>query len=501
MTFLNWVLAGALLVWALLLTLWFLGFGKPPLKTRLKRVGIGILCAFAIGFLAGKLLRYEGSASGSSFPRFSWVWDETERAEAGAIGEIVEGSAETIDETIRAAAGDLTQFLGPNRDGMWKKRPFGIDWENDPPRLLWKRTVGKAWSGFSVVGNQAVTQEQVGDAESILCLDLFSGKELWHHENPSTRLLLARVENGGAAMGGDGPRSTPTIHANRVYAVGGTGIVDCLDLETGTPIWSRNVVEDANSNIQKWGMANAPLILEPEHAVVVTAGDKAGTTLVAYHLDTGDILWRYDGSGGSYSSPRLLTIHGVRQIVSVNAKDVSGISPSDGRELWKHDWPGNFPKVGQPLLVDGDKVLATASYGVGSPFIQISKQGDTWATEELWKSTRMKTKFSSAVILDGFAYGLDEGRLACIDLETGSKQWKGEKYGFGQHLLFEDILLIQTERSGDVAIGRIAPDGFTELARIEALDGMTWNVPTVAGRILLVRNAGEAACFLLPDRK
>jgi outer membrane protein assembly factor BamB len=502
-TAVNWIIPALLLTCLLLFGVWYLCFGNSPFKKRISLFLSGLGVFFLLGFLGKSLLRYEGSSSGSSFPKFSWVWQK--EAEMAPPGKALLQTEITKEESrLQDAAEDSTDFLGPGRDGSWNDPPFSSDWSSSPPELLWRRSVGKAWSSFAVADGKAITQEQAGNSERILCLHLFTGEEIWHFENPDTRLLLVKEENTGFKMGGDGPRSTPVVHGNKVIAVGATGIVNCLHLENGTEIWSANTIRDFGGEVQKWGIANAPLILPEENAVVVAgtdsvSGDK-GVTYAAFAIDSGEVQWTYRGEGASYSSPRLLEISGTRQIVSINRESVSGIEPSTGDELWRFAWKGPYPKVGQPLMVGENSILVTASYGAGSLLLDIKKEANNWTVSGRWKSNRMKTKFSSAVILGNLAYGLDEGRLAAIDLETGDKAWKNQKYGFGQQLLFGEHLLVQAEE-GPVVIGKASPEGFEELGRIEdALNSMTWNVPVVAGRILLVRNDREAACYLLPEK-
>lgn len=499
MTFLNWFLPAALLIWLLLLGIWFLIFGTPRFMIRLRRFLIGVGVFILLGILAGKTLRYEGSASGSSFPKFSWVWEKKASSAPLTAKSEVYATSKVPPEEVSAAADDLLNFLGPDRNGKWATSRFNPDWKSSAPELLWKRNIGRAWSSFVVQGNKAITQQQSGDNEEVICLDISNGEELWQYSDKGVRLLLEKAENGGAAMGGDGPRSTPTIFGERVFSLGSTGIANCLKIDDGELLWSRNVIKEYDGEVQRWGSANAPLVVPGENLVIFAGSDNPGATLIACDIDTGESRWVYQGSGASYSSPRIMTFAGVEQLVSVNAKDVTGLRIKDGKALWKYEWPGNFPKVGQPLRAGENLLLVTASYGVGSPLLEISKKGDQWKVTGVWKSTRMKTKFSSAAIIGEHAYGLDEGRLACIDLKTGKKVWKGEKFGFGQHLLFGNQLLIQAEK-GYLATGTITPEGYTETGRIESLSSMTWNVPAIAGRLLLVRNDREAACYLLPEK-
>jgi len=502
MTFLWWVFPASVPVSLALLGLWHLVFGAAPFRTRLRRILSAAAGLLLLGFAASRTIRYEGSSSGSSYPAFAWVWEERRDVPAGAAqpGPKAAGPESAAAAVLPpGAAGELHDFLGPGRDGAWETPAFATDWTTRPPALLWRRSVGKGWSSFTVAGGRALTQQQIGDDEHVTCLDLASGADLWSHRDPGTRLLLERAENGGAAMGGDGPRATPTIHEGRVYAMGGTGLANCLELETGRLLWSRHLLRELGGIAHRWGMASSPLFLRDEQLVVFAGPDKPGPTLVACDPATGETRWVNEGSGASYSSPRLVELAGARQILSVNCADVSGIDPATGETLWSHPWPGTFPKVGQPLVLPRDRVLVTASYGVGSLLVEVGRgPSGGLSAERIWKSTQLKTKFSSAAVLGDHAYGLDEGRLACIALADGKRVWKTEKFGFGQHLLFGEDLLVQTE-PGDVVIGRVGPEGFAESGRIAALSSMTWNTPAVAGRILLVRNDREAAAWLLPE--
>lgn len=495
MTHLYWGIPVVVIVWVVLLALWYLAFGRSRFRTRALRFGVLVILLAAVLIGGSRLLRYEGSSSGSSLPKFSWIWEEDPTAPASV--EVVAPEAPAPTGELENAAGDLLDFLGPGRDGIWKDVPFGTDWNTNPPELLWRRPVGKAWSSFVVSNGKAITQEQVGKEERVICLDLFTGEELWHHADPDVGLLLLRKENAGARMGGDGPRSTPTIHGETLISLGATGIVNCLTLNEGERLWHANVITDHGGSLQRWGMANSPLVVDEHGLVVIPGSDEPGATLVAYDIEKGEERWVYRGEGAGYSSPRLINLAGTRQIISVNRQSVTGHDPATGERFWKFDWPGQYPKVGQPQLVGENRILVTASYGAGSLLIEVERENDDWIVEQLWKSIRLKTKFSSAAVLDGFAYGLDEGRLACIDLENGDKVWKNQKYGFGQQLLFDNCLLIQTE-PGAVVVGPVGPEGFEETGRVEALDSMTWNTPAVAGRLLLVRNDREAVCFVLP---
>jgi len=165
--------------------------------------------------------------------------------------------------------------------------------------------------------------------------------------------------------------------------------------------------------------------------------------------------------------------------------------------LWSFPWSGDYPKVCQPIAAGPDRILVTSSYGRMSHLLEVKPAaGGTFSCTAVWASKSPRTKFSSASVIDGFAYGIDEGTLACIDLATGERRWREGRYGFGQHVLVGGLLLIQAE-PGFIALVKPKPDRPEELARIPALTSMTWNPPTLAGRWLLVRNDREIVCFEL----
>lgn len=492
-----WFVVTSPATFLILFAIWyaFLGLGDARRRIRVSLGLVGLLILTAV--VAACLLRYEGSTSGSSLPRLVWRWTDS-GVEETTVRSRVGGSS--IDPGLREEAGSVrTNFLGPGGDGMWKNVSFSLDWSTEDPVELWRRPIGAGWSSFAVDGGRAITQEQVEGSEKVTCLDLLTGEELWTQSDEGVTFLKAKEGRAGVLMGGEGPRGTPTIFGGRVFVLGSTGIAKCLSISSGDLLWQRNVITEFGGVIPKWGKSSSPLVLGEEELVLFTGSDEPGATVVACDLVSGETRWTYQGEGASYSTPRLLQIMGTPQVVCVNQNDVASLDPSTGEELWRFEWKGTNPKVGQPILIGENRILVSASYGVGSPLIEVQKDGESWTTERVWNSIRMKTKFSSVSVLGDLAFGLDEGRLAAISLEDGAKVWKREKFGFGQQLLVEDHLLIQTE-PGDVVIGKVDEEQFTETGRIEALSSMTWNAPALAGRFLLVRNDREAVCYVLPRK-
>lgn len=459
----------ALLLWALL-------FSRLPGRVRL---GL-LLAVLAIGVGLRATVRITG-VTGDAVPVVEWRWKRAD-----------------FEDPVAPAAGserdlhprDWPQFYGPRRDASLAGPRLARDWAATPPVELWRREVGEAWSSFAVVGEAAVTQEQRGDQELVVRYDLRTGRQVWAHAD-RTGLVTT--------VGGRGPRATPTIADGRVYALGATGVLNCLDLDSGRVAWSRDLVAEHRVTVADYGMSSSPLLAGD---LVVVQLARAGSGLVAHRRSDGAPVWRAGVGTGSYSSPILATLGGVRQIVIVNQQNVAGHAPADGALLWREGWPVPGEKITPPLPLADDRLLVSAGYGAGSRLLRLAPDGsgqqvEALRVEEIWRSPRLKSKFASMVVYQGTVYGLDDGVLTALDPATGERRWKAGRYGHGQMILVAGLLVIQAE-GGDVVLVEATPEEHRELARLDALHGKTWNPPALAGRYLLVRNNREAACYELP---
>ena len=377
-------------------------------------------------------------------------------------------------------------FRGPNRDGVIRGVTIDTDWTASPPAELWRRPIGPGWSSFAVRGDLLYTQEQRGDDELVSAYRVSTGQPVWRHRDA----VRFWESNGGA-----GPRGTPAVSNGRVYAFGATGILNALDADTGKLLWTRNVAVEAGKKVPDWGFSSSPLVVD--NVVIIAAASK----LAAYDAGTGQPKWFGPNGGGGYSSPHLATLDGVRQVVLITSKGAIGVQPSDGAVLWEHAWPGGTPIMQPALTGDGDLLITVtgAAAGLGTRRISVARDGGSWKTQERWTSIGLKPYFNDFVVHNGHAFGFDGNILACIDLADGTRKWKGGRYGNGQLVLLGDqnLLLIASEE-GELVLVSATPDKFTEIAKVPALEGKTWNHPVVIGDLLLVRNGQEMAAFRLP---
>ena len=275
--------------------------------------------------------------------------------------------------------------------------------------------------------------------------------------------------------------------------MGATGILNALDARTGKRFWSHDTSKDTSREVPFWGISSSPLVVDD--IVIVSVGG----TLAGYDAATGERRWTGPIHGGSYSSPHLVTIDGVTQVVILSAPGAVSVNPADGKLLWDYQYEGGA--IIQPAVTDDGDILINAMSamgGVGTRRLSIKHTGDTWTPEERWTTNGMKPYFNDYVVHKGHVYGFDNNILACIDLADGKRKWKGGRYGNGQMLLVadQDVLLITSEE-GELALVSATTDQYKEIAKIPLFDAKTWNHPVIVGNVLLVRNGEEMAAFRL----
>jgi len=414
----------------------------------------------------------------------AWRWSKTteERLLARA-GDEPTALASVLGAPAAAKTGaDWPGFRGPDRDGVVRGVRIATDWSASPPVELWRRPIGPGWSSFAVRGERLYTQEQRGGDEIVACYNVTTGKPMWRHHD------AARFWESNA---GAGPRGTPTLSNGRVYTFGGTGILNVLNADDGAVVWSRNAASDTQTKVPGWGFASSPLVVG-DVVVVATAG-----TLAAYDLATGEPRWLGPNGGGGYSSPHLVTIQGVPQILLLSGTGATSLAPTDGKQLWEHPLPPGARIVQPALTADGD-VLLHDGEGNAMRRIAVANGPGGWTVDERWNSFGLNPYFNDFVVHKGHAFGFAGSSLACIDLKDGERKWKGGRYGQGQLVLLpdQDLLLVLSEQ-GELALVGATPDQFTEFARFPAIEGKTWNHPVLVGDVLLARNGQEMVAFRL----
>lgn len=386
-------------------------------------------------------------------------------------------------------------YRGARRDGVYNGPAIRTDWDTAPPKPAWSTQVGGGHASMTVARGRLFTLEQWAEGEVVTCYNLADGRGLWRH-------AYGGKFNDKSAMGGVGPRSTPTWDDGRLYTLGAEGQLHCLAADTGKVIWHKNIYDAFGTRNLPFGTCASPWVAGEK--LIISAGARAGTakhTVFALDKMTGEVLWRSAAEKQAYMSPITATLAGREQILLCAGRAIQGLSLEDGQILWSVKWTVSYDNnIAQPVLVDDTHIFISAGYGTGCGLIEIEKTGDQFSAKLVWENKNLKNKFTSSVLHEGHLYGLDDGDgdnaayLVCLNAQTGEEQWRGDNYGHGQLLLAQGHLIIQCE-NGDLALAKATPESHQQITRLPALPGKTWNNPALANGRLYVRNDHKMICY------
>ncbi len=473
---------------------WFLINNSISLKLRLLSLSIPI---FGVAIF---LRNYEFRGfSGELVPQF-----RLRNASPKTLAEVVNDAVDHTPElTTLEKSPSFRQFLGNDRTGIVSSIELSETWNDDLPRILWKKSIGLGWSGFAIQNGLSVTLEEFEGRDCIVALDWNDGSVRW-------RTPLERRHYH--AMDGGGPSATPTIDGERFFVQSSTGIVCCGELASGKLVWKVDLLEKAGITQKEaegavtWGRSGSPLL--DGDLVIVPFGGASGRSpggLIALDRLTGEERWRGGNAQISYASPSAMTILDEKQIVIVNESTVTGHNPKSGNVLWSHDWPGQSnggATVSQAVAIDSKHILISKAYGGGSEMLDFSESSPpNFVVKSKWKNTSLlKTKFTSAIYRNGFLFAISDGILECVDADSGKRMWKDSRngrFGHGQLLLVGNHLVVSCE-DGRIVVGRASSEAFHEVGEISVLSGITWNTIAIAGNRILIRNSEHAACVVMP---
>ena len=379
-------------------------------------------------------------------------------------------------------------FRGRERRGIATSSQIETDWVKHPPKEQWRIKIGPGWSSFAIAGELLFTQEQRGENECVTCYNARTGKEIWIH------LEQARLND---PLGGPGPRATPTLYEGRLYTLGSTGILLCLDPIDGDIIWKVDIPKEANRSIPMWGFCASPLLLG-EH-VIVHASESGEKDVFGYKASNGELVWTASAGEHSYSSPQQMNFGNHQQVAILTDEGLTLINPITGVILMEHDWPHSGYRALQPCVVGDKHIVLPTGMGTGTRLLEIDVESERWSVREIWTTKNLKSDFNDLLVHEGHLYGFDDSIFTCIDLATGHRKWKRGRYGKGQSLLLpENNLIMVLSEQGKMVVLDTDSDNHQELASLQMLNSKTWNHPVLVGARLYVRNSEEAACYQLP---
>ena len=383
---------------------------------------------------------------------------------------------------------DWPQWRGAGRVGHSPDTSILAPWPKSGPKQAWVfKDAGIGYSSFSIVGTRLFTMGARQESEQVICLDATTGKELW-----ATSLGPVYENNWG-----DGPRSTPTVDGDHLYALSATGILACLNIKDGTEVWKVDVVKSLGGELQGWGYTESVLI-DGDH-VICTPGGQQGT-MAALHKKTGAVVWQSSKLKGpaQYSSPIRIEVNGQPQYAQLLMNKVVGIAPKDGALLWETSFPGRVAVI--PTLVFHDNsVYATAGYGTGCQMIKL----DGAEPEVVYEEKSITNHHGGVIVVDGKIYGhSDKGGWTCQDFLTGKIEWQDESLGKGTCTYAAGHLICVDENDGTVVLATAKPDKWQEISRFKLApqtslrkkEGRIWSHPVVVNGRLYLRDQDLIFC-------
>ena len=388
---------------------------------------------------------------------------------------------------VAAQSTDWPQWRGPNRDGISKETGLLKSWPANGPTLLWKaKGAGSGYSSFAVANGKLFTMGLRGDREFIIAFDVANGKEVW-----------ASSHGGGPFRNdrGDGPRGTPTVDGDRLYALGGNGDLSCLDARNGKIIWSKNVLKEFGGSNIRWGISESPLVIGDK--VLVNAGGP-NASIVAMKKTDGSLIWKSQSDEAGYSSAIPFNVNGSTQVVFFTGARAVGLDVRDGKLLWDYAKPSNdVANVATPIA-RANRIFISSDYGTGGGVVEIKADNKA---EEIYFTKDMRNHHSSSVLVGDYLYGFSSQILTAMKFDTGEIAWRDRSVGKGS-LVYADGRLYCLSENGVVGLVEASPAGYKEVGRFRIpQDSLpTWTHPVVSGGRLFLRDQDTIYAFDVKDK-
>ena len=377
-----------------------------------------------------------------------------------------------------ATPAEWFQWRGANRDGISQETGLLQEWPKLGPPLAWRANgVGNGYSSFSTSGGRLYTLGARGGIEYVIALDRASGKKVWETQNGQ------RYQNDR----GDGPRSTPTVDGDRLYVLGGSGDLTCLENATGKKIWSLNIVQKFGGVNPYWGYSESPLIVG-DRILVNTGGRRAG--IVAVAKADGSTLWQQHSDGAGYSSPMLMRTGSLSQVIFFTEDRAMAVDPRDGRLLWSYNKANNGTANIATPIVRGTHVFVSSDYGTGGALLDVRAAGNLATANEVYFTRDMRNHHASSVLVGENLYGFSSSILTALAFETGKMLWRDRSVGKGS-LIYADNRLYLYSEDGVVGLAEASPAAYREHGRFtlqQQSNLPTWSHPIIAGGVLVVRD-------------
>ena len=423
---------------------------------------------------------------------------------------------------VSAAAANTAEPLptwpswrGPDGSGIARQSSFPTVWPTGALNPTWHRPTSEGWSSPVVADGRVFITDRTGNVERVAAFEAATGKPLWERTNP--------VDFDPHQVGrrhGNGPKGTPVVVGERVFTLGIAGWLQALNVADGTVVWKHvlpaefgepqalpgkraevngeeNVIvpiaPGLGAPVPLFGYTGSPVA--DGDLLIGPVGGSQGGTIMAFDQATGAVRWKSLTENVSYSSPIVVELGGVRQVVVRTGPRVVGLAVADGRLLWSFDYQIQYDEsIGTPVVA-GDLVLVTA---VGRPLSahRVVDANGQFSVSEVWRSDVLSSYLSSMLAFEGHLYGMnDGGEWHCLQLSDGKTVWRGGSHGYYSTPVLVDRRLLGLNERGQLAVISAEPTAYREIAVNRLTAEATWTSPAVVGNRLYVRSRSGLFCF------
>ena len=384
--------------------------------------------------------------------------------------------------------GEWPQWRGASRDGISKETGLLKQWPEAGPPLVWKASgAGAGYSSFAISKGRLYTLGlRGGEVETIIAFDIANGKEIW----ATTHGRAFRNDRG------DGPRGTPTIDGDRLYALGGNGDLTSVDLKTGKIVWTMNLLSKFGGSNIRWGISESPLVIGDK--VIVNAGGR-DASIVALKKTDGSLIWKSQSDEAGYSSALPVQVGGTTQVIFFTGSRVVALDVRDGKLLWEYAAPSNdVANIATPVA-RGNRVWISSDYGTGGGLVEIKADGKG---QEVYFTKEMRNHHATSILIGDHLYGFSGAILTAMQFDTGTVAWRDRSVGKGS-LTYADGHLYAFSENGVIGLVEANPTAYREKGRFRIQQGSlpTWAHPVVAGGRLYIRDQDTIYAYDVREKK
>jgi outer membrane protein assembly factor BamB len=386
---------------------------------------------------------------------------------------------------------DWPCWRGPGGDGISRESGLLAKWPENGPRQLWRIKLTGGFSSMAVADGRLFTMTKENNQEIVLCQDAASGRENWRYPYDCDYKAHPTL-TGGYPPGKylSGPRATPAVSDGRVYTIGTTGILLCLDCKTGSRIWRVDLLQLAQRECPDPGYCASPLVKGDR--IYLQSGGENGKSAFALNKSDGQVIWHGLNDRIGYGTPVWID-QASPQVIFFTGEAVVGLAADSGKELWRYPWKTQYDlNVATPVYAEG-RVFVSSNYGTGGAVFQLAASSKP---QTVWKKKTMQNHCATSIFFEGNLYGFSERRIRCVNFQSGDVKWDHSGLGLGTVLLADGKLIAFSDK-GELYLLKAAPAAFEAISHFSVFPQrpLTWTVPVVSGGKLFVRSENELVAF------